>query len=120
VPDQLRVIIVRRPKYACRACEEVVVQAPAPARVIEGGPPTEATVARVLVNKYADHLSLYRETQIYSRRGMNLERSTLADRVGRATGHLRPVIWKVTIESALPADAFSLALDDAGYAATAA
>lgn len=60
VPVQLRVIVVRRPKYACRACEDVVVQAPAPARLIEGGLPTEATVAQVLVSKYADHLPLYR------------------------------------------------------------
>jgi len=79
VPAQLRVIVVRRLKYACRACEDVVVQAPAPARLIEGGLPTEATVAQVLACEYADHLPLYRETQIYSRQGMNLDRSTLAD-----------------------------------------
>jgi hypothetical protein len=48
VPAQLRVIVVRGSKYACRACEDVVVQAPAPARLIEGGLPTEATVAQVL------------------------------------------------------------------------
>lgn len=91
VPAQLRVIVVRRPKYACRACEDVVVQAPAPARVIEGGLPTEATVAQVLVSKYADHLPLYRQAQIYARQGINLDRSTLADWVGRAAWHLRPV-----------------------------
>ena len=51
VPAQLRVIVVRRPKYAYWACEDVVVQAPAPARLIEGGVPTEATVAQVLVSK---------------------------------------------------------------------
>ncbi len=45
VPAQFRVLVVHRPKYACRACEDVVVQAPAPARLIEGGLPTEATVA---------------------------------------------------------------------------
>ncbi|MCA0249108.1 MAG: transposase [Proteobacteria bacterium] len=77
MPAQLRVIVVRRLKYACRACEDVVVQAPAPARLIEGGLPTEATVAQVLACEYADHLPLYRETQIYSRQGMNL------DHVGR-------------------------------------
>ena len=60
VPAQFRVIVMRRPKYACRSCEEVVVQAPAPARLVEGGIPTEATVAHVLVSKYADHLPLYR------------------------------------------------------------
>ncbi len=91
VPAQLRVIVVRRPKYACRACEDVVVQAPAPARLIEGGLPTEATVAQVLVSKYAAHLPLYRQAQISARQGVNLDRSTLADWVGRAAWHLRPV-----------------------------
>jgi transposase len=91
VPAQLRVIVVRRPRYGCRACEEVVVQAAAPARLIEGGLPTEATVAQVLVSKYADHLPLYRQTQIWARQGINLDRSTLADWVGRAAWHLRPV-----------------------------
>ena len=91
IPAQLRVLVVRRPKYACRACEEVVVQAPAPARLIEGGLPTEATVAQVLVSKYADHLPLYRQAQIYARQGIALDRSTLADWVGRAAFMLRPV-----------------------------
>src|SRR6476661_3375806 len=91
VPAQFRVLVVRRPRYACRACEDVVVQAPAPARLIEGGLPTEATVAQVLVSKYADHLPLYRQAQIYARQGINLDRSTLADWVGRAAWHLRPV-----------------------------
>ena len=91
VPAQFRVLVVRRPKYACRACENVVVQAPAPARLIEGGLPTEATVAQVLVSKYADHLPLYRQAQIYARQGVELDRSTLADWVGRAGFMLRPV-----------------------------
>ena len=91
VPAQFRVIVTRRPKYACRACEEVVVQAPAPARLVEGGIPTEATVAYVLVSKYADHLPLYRQAQIYARQGVNLDRSTLADWVGKAAFLLRQV-----------------------------
>lgn len=91
VPAQFRVIVTRRPKYACRACEEVVVQAPAPARLVEGGIPTEATVAHVLVAKYADYLPLYRQAQIYTRQGVNLDRSTLADWVGKAAFLLRPV-----------------------------
>ena len=91
VPAQFRVLVVRRPKYACRSCEEVVVQAPAPARLIEGGIPTEATVAHVLVSKYADHLPLYRQAQIYARQGLTLDRSTLADWVGKAAFLLRPV-----------------------------
>ena len=91
VPAQFRVLVVRRPKYGCRACENVVVQAPAPARLIEGGLPTEATVAQVLVAKYADHLPLYRQAQIYARQGIELDRSTLADWVGRAAFLLRPI-----------------------------
>ena len=91
MPAQFRVLVVRRPKYACRACEDVVVQAPAPPRLIEGGIPTEATVAQVLVSKYADHLPLYRQAQIYARQGVTLDRSTLADWVGRAAFLLRPV-----------------------------
>src|SRR4051794_27896342 len=91
VPAQLRVIVVRRPRYACRACEDVVVQAAAPARLIEGGLPTEATVAQVLVSKYADHLPLYRQAQIYASQGIDLDRSTLADWVGHAAWHLRPL-----------------------------
>src|SRR5271165_2523417 len=91
VPAQFRVLVVRRPKYACRACEDVVVQAPAPARLIEGGIPTEATVAQILVSKFADHLPLYRQAQIYGRQGVVLDRSTLADWVGRAAFLLRPI-----------------------------
>ncbi len=55
VPAQFRVLVVRRPKYACRSCTDGVSQAPAPARLIEGGLPTDATVAQVIVSKYADH-----------------------------------------------------------------
>ncbi len=91
VPAQVRVMVIRRPKYACRSCEDVVVQAPAPARLIEGGLPTDAAVAQVLVSKYADHLPLYRQAQILARQGVTLDRSTLADWVGRAAFLLRPV-----------------------------
>src|SRR5882757_10386991 len=91
VPAQFRVLVTRRPKYACRSCEDGVMQAPAPARLIEGGLPTEATVAQVLVSKYADHLPLYRQAQIYARQGITLDRSTLADWVGHAAWHLRPL-----------------------------
>jgi transposase len=91
VPAQFRVLVVRRPKYGCRVCQDVIVQAPAPARLIEGGLPTEATVAQVLVAKFADHLPLYRQAQIYGRQGVDLDRSTLADWVGRAAFLLRPI-----------------------------
>src|SRR6202051_5257104 len=91
VPAQFRVLVTIRPKYACRTCEDGVVQALAPARLIEGGLPTEATIAQVLVSKYADHLPLYRQAQIYARQSVNLDRSTLADWVGHAAWHLGPL-----------------------------
>src|SRR3954462_7152142 len=49
VPAVLRVRVIRRPRYGCRACEEAVVQAPAPARPITGGMASEALLAHVLV-----------------------------------------------------------------------
>lgn len=91
VPASFRVLVTRRPRYACRACEGEVVQAPAPPRIVEGGLPTDALVAQVLVSKYADHLPLYRQAQIYARQGVNLDRSTLADWVGRAAWYLAPL-----------------------------
>src|SRR3954447_572196 len=54
VPAVLRVRVIRRPRYGCRACEGAVVQAPAPERPIAGGMATEALLAHVLVAKYAD------------------------------------------------------------------
>lgn len=72
-------------------CTDGISQAPAPARLIHAGLPTEATIAHVLVSKYADHLPLYRQAQIMSRQGIDIDRSTLADWVGRAAFELRPV-----------------------------
>ena len=79
VPAQLRVKVIRRPRYACRACEEAVVQAPAPERPMTGGMATEALLAHVLVAKFCDHLPLYRQAQIFARQGIELDRSTLSD-----------------------------------------
>src|SRR5215218_569955 len=94
VPAQLRVKEVRRPRYGCRACEEAVVQAPAPERPITGGMATEALLAHVLVAKYADFLPLYRQAQIFARQGIALDRSTLCDWVGRACWWLDP-LWQL-------------------------
>ena len=85
IPVQYRVIVTRRPKFACRACEGVVLQREAPARLIEGGIPTEALVAHVAVARFADHQPLYRQAQMMSRQGVLLDRSTL-DGVCRGRG----------------------------------
>jgi transposase len=91
IPAQFRVIVTHRPKYACRACEQAVVQAPAPERLIKGGLPTEAMVASVLVGKYAWHLPLYRQAQMLAAQGLDLKRSILAFWVGYAAAELKPV-----------------------------
>ena len=98
VPAKLRVIVTRRPKYACRSCEKTsadktagIIQVPAPPRLIPGGLPTEALVADVLISKYADHLPLYRQAQILAREGVHLNRSTLAHWVGFAAYELGPL-----------------------------
>ena len=67
------------------------MQAPAKPRLIEGGMPTEATIASVIVSKYADHLPLYRQSQIYARQGVEIDRSTLAFWIGKAAHELKPV-----------------------------
>jgi transposase len=92
VPAEFRVIETVRPRYACRACLGKVAQAPAPAHLIEGALPTEALIAHVIVAKFADHCPLYRQTGIYARSGVDLDRGTLAGWVGRAAFHLGPVV----------------------------
>jgi transposase len=94
VPAQLRVKVIRRPRYGCRACEGAVVQAPAPARPITSGMATEALLAQVLVAKFCDHLPLYRQAVIFARQGIELDRSTLADWVGHACWWLEP-LWRL-------------------------
>jgi transposase len=100
IPAQYQVIVTRRPKYACRACQEGVVQAAAPARLIEGGLPTDRMVAHVLVAKYADHSPLYRQCQILVRQGIEIDRSTLAFWVGYAAAEVKP-LWRLMREELL-------------------
>ena len=95
IPAQFRVIVTKRPKLACRACPGVVLQAAAPARLIEGGMPTEATVAHVLVARYADHLPLYRQAQILARQGIGIGRAILADWTGTAAREIVPVVRRM-------------------------
>src|SRR5689334_8373288 len=94
VPAQYRVLVTHRPKYACRACAGAVIQAPAPARLIEGGLPTEAMVAHVVIAKFADHCPLYRQAQILARQGITIDRATLAFWVGYAGAELKP-LWRL-------------------------
>ncbi len=92
VPAQLRVLVIRRPRYACRRCSGTVVQAHAPEHVVPGGLPTEALIAHVIVAKFGDHLPFYRQADIYRRQGISLDRATLGNWVGRACFHLKPIV----------------------------
>ena len=91
VPSSFKVIRHVRPKLSCRTCE-TIVQAPMPSLPIERGRPGPGLLAHVLVAKYADHLPLYRQSGIYAREGVELERSTLADWVGRSAALLDPLV----------------------------
>jgi transposase len=80
---------------ADEGCAGTVVQAPAAPRLIEGGIPTEAMVAHVLVARYADHLPLYRQAQMMARQGVIIERSTLSFWMGYAAAEIAPVVARL-------------------------
>jgi transposase len=90
VPGRFVVNRFVRPRMACACCEKIV-QAPLPSRPIERGRPGPGLLAHVLVNKYADHLPLYRQSQIFDREGIDLDRSTLAGWVGKSAALLEPL-----------------------------
>ena len=90
VPGRFIVNRIVRPRFACSCCD-CFTQSPLPTRPIERGRPGPGLLAHVLVNKYADHLPLYRQSQIFDREGLDLDRSTLADWVGKSTALLEPL-----------------------------
>lgn len=90
IPGRFVVNRIIRPRMACTCCEQIV-QAPLPSRPIERGRPGPGLLAHVLVGKYADHLPLYRQSQIFERDGIDLPRSTLTDWIGQATALLEPL-----------------------------
>lgn len=91
IPAQFIVIQHVRPKFSCPCCERLV-QAEAPSRPIARGLAGPGLLAHVLVSKYADHLPLYRQSEIYARVGIDLERSTLADWVGGVSYAVGPLV----------------------------
>jgi len=91
IPARFKVIRTVRPKMSCAGCSQIV-QAPAPNRPIDRGLAGPALLAHVLVSKYADHLPLYRQTEIYQRAGVELDRSTLAGWVGGVTRTVQPLV----------------------------
>jgi transposase len=90
VPGRFVVNRIVRPRMACTCCE-TFHQAELPSRPIERGRPGPGLLAHVLVSKYADHLPLYRQSQMFGREGIELDRSTLADWVGKSAALLEPL-----------------------------
>jgi transposase len=91
VPEHFKVIRQVRPKLACACCDKIV-QAETPSRPIERGMAGPGLLAHVLVSKYADHLPLYRQAEIYARDGVELDRSTMAEWIGGCSRLLEPLV----------------------------
>jgi len=91
VPASFRVIHHVRPKMSCNGCD-VIVQAPAPSRPIERSFAGAGLLAHVITSKFADHLPLYRQSEIYAREGVDLDRSTLTKWVGQTHRLLDPLL----------------------------
>lgn len=91
IPARLHVIRHVRVKLACTSCDKIV-QAAAPSRPIERGMAGPGLLAHVLVSKYGDHLPLYRQSEIYAREGVELDRATLADWVGQTSRLFEPLV----------------------------
>lgn len=95
-PAQYRVIETVRPRYACPKGCAGVAQAPAPAHLIDGGVPTEALLAQVAVAKFSEHMPLYRQSQVFARHGIMIDRAVLADWMGTVAFHLAPLVERMS------------------------
>ena len=120
-PSHFKVVVHVRPKLSCRDCE-VISQPPMPALPIERGRPGPGLLAHVLVSKYCDHLPLNRQSDIYARDGVELDRSTLADWVGRGSwlinGVAEAIGDHVRAGQAVHADDTPIPVQDPGRGAT--
>jgi transposase len=94
LPSTFKVVQIVRPKLSCRSCE-TIVQAPLPSLPIERGRPGAGLLAHVIVSKYADGLPLYRQSEIYARQEIDLDRSTMAGWVGCMAALLDPLVAAV-------------------------
>jgi transposase len=91
LPASFKVVRHVRPRMCCTGCDRIV-QAPAPSRPIDRGMAGPGLLAHVLTSKFCDHLPLYRQSAIYAREGVELDRSTLARWVGESSSLLAPLV----------------------------
>jgi transposase len=92
IPARYQVIVTIRPKYACPKGRAGVVQAKAPAHLLEGSWPTEALLAQIAVSKHSEHMPLNRQAVVMARHGVPIDRSVLADWMGRTGALIAPVV----------------------------
>lgn len=92
IPARYQVIVTIRPRYACPKGRTGVVQAKAPAHLLEGSWPTEALLAQIAVSKHSEHMPLNRQALVMARHGVPIDRSVLADWMGRTGALIAPVV----------------------------
>lgn len=92
IPARYQVIVTIRPKYACPKGRTGVVQARAPAHLLEGSWPTEALLAQIAVSKHSEHMPLNRQAAVMARHGVPIDRAVLADWLGRTGAVIAPVV----------------------------
>jgi transposase len=92
IPASYQVIVTVRPRYACPKGRTGVVQAKAPAHLLEGSWPTEALLAQIAVSKHSEHMPLNRQAVVMARHGVPVDRSVLADWMGRTGALIAPVV----------------------------
>jgi len=97
IPARYQVIVTIRPKYACPKGRTGVVQAKAPAHLLEGSWPTEALLAQIAVSKHSEHMPLNRQAVVMARHGVPIERSVLADWMGRTGALIAPVVDRMAV-----------------------
>src|SRR6056297_412221 len=92
IPARYQVIVTIRPRYACPKGRAGIVQAKAPAHLLEGSWPTEALLAQIAVAKHSEHMPLNRQAVVMARHGVPIDRSVLADWMGRTGAMIAPVV----------------------------
>lgn len=92
IPARYEVIVTIRPKYACPKGRTGVIQARAPAHLLEGSWPTEALLAEIAVSKHSEHMPLNRQAEVMARHGVPIDRTVLSDWMGRTGSEIAPVV----------------------------
>jgi transposase len=95
IPAVVKVIEHARIKYACKACQEKPAIAPPPDKVIDKGLAGPGLLAWIAVSKFADHLPLYRQENIFARLGIDIPRSTQCGWLGQVAQLLEPLYLRM-------------------------